>query len=97
MRHRWGKPSQRRQWKSPAPGEYFPRCGMGRGISSNGRALALHVRGSGIDARILHCPLSFGVKGVFSPKVNAAALLRQVPTRYRALTMGPDCPFAMQI
>ena len=30
-----------------------------RGISSNGRARALHVRGSGIDARILHqLPLS---------------------------------------
>jgi hypothetical protein len=25
-----------------------------RGISSNGRALALHARGTGIDTRILH-------------------------------------------
>ena len=29
-------------------------CGLIGGCSSNGRALALHVRGSGIDARILH-------------------------------------------
>ena len=27
---------------------------LARGISSNGRALALHARGNGIDARILH-------------------------------------------
>ena len=34
----------------------------GRGISSNGRALALHARGSGIDTCILH--LQFCVSGL---------------------------------
>ena len=32
------------------------RCGASRGISSNGRAAALHAAGKGIDAPILHSP-----------------------------------------
>ena len=34
------------------------------GISSNGRALALHARGTGIDTRILHYNISPNVKYV---------------------------------
>ena len=42
-----------------------------RGISSNGRALALHARGTGIDTRILH----YGVRASPFIKLSAACML----------------------
>ena len=46
-----------------------------RGLSSNGRALALHARGSGIDARSLHifcfCPINQSVV-LFLPRIEVS-------------------------
>ena len=50
--------------------QHYSLCALYVGIISNGRALALHVRGSGIDTRILHTHFCFAAKWVFSLKVS---------------------------
>ena len=62
-----------------------------RGISSNGRALALHARGTGIDTRILQMFIIFFISSGLTPELFTKLVHKYIDILGSIVVSIPAC------